>query len=194
MLKLKHRNTTTANTIATTSNIIATSVVKGDSLSEVIKSQGSEQLLLNTLLNAAGEVATKEIGIAYHGTTDSNGNYINTPISKPLQLTLHALTGCAIGSASGNCAAGAAGAVTGELVAETYFKNKLTENGAIIEGNKVIIDPTQTNLTLNQVEGFKLQAVELSKLAGAIAAVPFVTDDDASAVGVGSYVGGECGE
>ena len=136
-------------------------------------------------------MGAKEIGIAYHGTTDANGNYINNPISKPLQLTLHATTGCALGSQSRNCDAGAAGAVAGELIAENYFKNKLEENGAIIQGNEVIIDQTKTNLTLNEVQQFKNTAVELAKIGGAVAAVLFAgADNSANAINIGAYAGG----
>jgi len=177
--------------IATTSGVVATSVVTGDSISQAIKNQGgANQLLLNIALNAAGEIGAKEIGIAAHGITDINGNYIVNPIAKSTQLALHAGIGCVMGSQSGNCAAGAAGAVAGEIVAESYFNNQLENNGATIEGNTVIIDPTKTNLTLAQVNEFKLQASQLASLAGGLAAVPFAGSDDASAVYAGSNAGG----
>ena len=54
----------------------------------------------------------------------------------------------------------------------------------------MIIDPTKTNLTLNEVQQFKNTVVEFAKIGGAVAAVPFVGSDDASAVYAGSYAGG----
>ena len=176
--------------IGTASGVVATSVVTGDSITQTIKNQGgANQLLLNIALNAAGEVGAKEIGIAAHGLTDINGNYIVNPIAKSTQLALHAGIGCVMGSQSGNCAAGAAGAVAGEIIAENYFKNQIENNGATIEGNNVVIDPSKTNLTLAQVNEFKLQASQLASLAGGLAAVPFAGSDDASAIYAGSNAG-----
>ena len=177
----------TKASIGASSYSVANSLVTGQSLDESFK---EKYKLENIAIAALGEVGAKEIGIAYHGTTDSNGKYINNPISQPLQLTLHGAVGCGLGSQNGNCAAGAAGAVAGELIAENYFRNKLEENGAIIEGNNVMIDPTQTDLTLNQVQHFKNTAMELAKLGGAFAAVPFAGSDDSSAIYAGSYAGG----
>ena len=53
----------------------------------------------------------------------------------------------------------------------------------------MIIDPTKTNLTLNEVQQFKNTAVEFAKIGGAVAAVPFAGSDDASAIYAGSYAG-----
>jgi adhesin HecA-like repeat protein len=169
-------------TIYSTSNILATSAIKGQSIGETIEQQGGgEKILLNTALNALAETGANEIGIAAHAGE----------INKATQLTLHGVIGCAIGSTSGNCAAGAAGAIAGEIAGEKYFKSKLdkhniSEVNGTIQGNNIYLDPSKTDLTLNELTKIKLQTVELSKVIGAFAAVPFAGDDDASAVYAGS--------
>ena len=175
-------------TIYSTSNILATSAIKGQSIDETIEQQGGgEKILLNSAIQALGEVGAKEIGILAHANT----------IDKATQLALHGAIGCAIGSASGNCAAGAAGAVAGEVVGEKYFKSKLDENGIQTakdeSGRDVILlnssSPEAYNQDLQTLTQIKFQTTELSKLVGAIAAIPFATangKDDASAVYVGA--------
>ncbi len=187
--------------IHSTSNIIATSAIKGQSINQTITEQGGgEKIFLNTALNALAETGAKEIGILAHAGE----------INKVTQLTLHGIVGCAVGSASGNCAAGAAGAIAGEVAGEIYFKNQLEKNGIQVakldaNGNQ-ITDPNQSgretillnssspeayNQQLQTLSQIKLQTVELSKLIGAAAAIPFATangKDDASAIyaGVGA--------
>jgi len=104
------------NTVASSA---AQSAINGDSFADALKGQGK-----NILIYTAAKVAANEIGRAYHGTTDQYGNTVSEPtIGKPLQLTLHAGLGCAVGAASGgNCGSGAIAGVVGEQVAETGNK------------------------------------------------------------------------
>jgi hypothetical protein len=68
---------------------------------------------------AVGAKVTSEfIGKPYHKAADANGG--NAPLlNDAYQIAGHTIVGCAMGEAiSGDCTAGAAGAVVGEVGAE----------------------------------------------------------------------------
>lgn len=74
-------------------------------------------------INAVAQVGAETIGGAYH----------TGKIGKVKQLTAHAVVGCAAGAAaSGNCGAGAAGAVVGEVVGDyAYNQNGLSKESSV---------------------------------------------------------------
>jgi hypothetical protein len=178
--------------ISTTANTLSTSIVKGENLTDIIKNQGADTLLQNVILSALAETGAKEIGYQYHGGE----------IDKATQLTLHGALGYTTATLTGQDSAGrlasAAGAIAGEVVAESYFNNQLDKNGIEIttdqNGRETILLNASDQATLNQQYGvlnqIKSQAVELSKIAGAFAAVPFAGSDNASAIYAGSGAAG----
>jgi len=115
-------------TAQTISSSAAQSAINGDSFADTIKNQ-----VQNVLIYTAAKVAANEIGKAYHGITDQYGNIISQPtIGTPLQLTLHAGLGCAIGAAAGgNCGSGAIAGVAGEITAEAAYQNGVNRNTSI---------------------------------------------------------------
>lgn len=97
------------SSINTISSSAAQSAINGDSFTDALKQQGK-----NILIYTVAKVGANEIGRAYHPADGSAG------IGKPLQLTLHAGLGCAVGAATGgNCGSGAIAGVVGEQTAET---------------------------------------------------------------------------
>ncbi len=88
-------------------------------------------------------------------------------INKATQLIAHAALGCAVGEINnGECGGGAIGGVVGEIAADLYLQNWL---------EKKLTDPntaTQTKAELYQeIQDVKSKGVNLSKLAGGIAAL-----------------------
>ena len=129
--------------IATTSNIAATSLVKGQSISQVIAEQGGlGKVLTNSALQALAQAGAQAIGGAAHGTPIRNSDgslarnldgsiaYTTPTITQGQQIALHAALGCGIGAgmsggASG-CASGAAAGVIGELTSGAMYQEGRT--------------------------------------------------------------------
>ena len=128
---------------ATTANIAATSAIKGQSIGEVVASQGGvDQVILSSALQIIGEAGAMQIGNAAHGTPIKNADgsfvrnidgsiaYTTPTITQGQQLALHAALGCGVGAgmsggASG-CASGAAAGVIGELTAGAMYQEGRT--------------------------------------------------------------------
>jgi filamentous hemagglutinin len=92
---------------------VAQSAIYGENLGDALVDN-----LKNGAVYAIGANAAGAIGAAY-----KDGD-----INKGTQLIAHAAIGCGIGaSTSGNCGAGAAGGVVGELAAEKYLAEKLKD-------------------------------------------------------------------
>ncbi|OFW81030.1 MAG: hypothetical protein A2887_02075 [Alphaproteobacteria bacterium RIFCSPLOWO2_01_FULL_40_26] len=135
--------------IATSSNLLANSLVRNESLNDSIARLGGENnLLTNILIQSFAETGAREIGhLAHTNQTDQLGNAIKDPItneplkliSQPVQLAAHGILGAGISAALGNdniagILSGAAAGVVGEYVADTTFRNGFTANNAITAG------------------------------------------------------------
>ena len=110
-------NSTAIVGTATASNILATSAIRGQSISEVIAEQGgADKIILNTAIQIAAQIGAQGIGSLAHSGQINQGQ----------QLGLHATLGCGFGvgmsgGASG-CAAGAAAGVIGEFTADSMYQ------------------------------------------------------------------------
>ena len=106
------------------SSSVAQSTINGDSFTESLNNS-----MQNLLINAAGEMAAKEIGNAAH-PTDQYGNSLATRITKAEQLALHATLGATISSLTGgDILSGAAAGVIGELTGESLHPS--VENASL---------------------------------------------------------------
>jgi len=95
--------------VQTIASSVAQSTVNGDSLGDSLKNSWK-----NLLINAVGQVAANDIGIAAH-----SGN-----ISTTEQLALHGILGCGMAIAGGNnCASGAAAGIAGEAIGAAFYNN-----------------------------------------------------------------------
>ncbi len=119
-------NAITRASIQTSTQIVATSIVKGQSINETIEEQGGlDQVIKNTLATAIGEAGAKEIGYQYH----------NYNISQPIQLTLHGVLGATTSTLMGGDAlSGAAAAIAGEYTADSLYQSGLGANFSIALG------------------------------------------------------------
>jgi filamentous hemagglutinin len=183
--------------IYSTSNILATSAIKGQSIGDTIEQQGGgEKILLNSALQALGEVGAKEIGIAAHGfKTDEAGNIlVNSSgeqlhqINKATQLTLHATLGCGLSSGmGGDCASGAAAGVIGELAADAAYKEgKLGADGKALgfsRENSILIGQSSgavaalfTSIATGQSDQETAKNIQIGNFIGANAATNNATD------------------
>jgi hypothetical protein len=76
--------------ISQSSNLIATSLVKGQSFDQTIEQKGGlSSLALNTLTQAVAEAGAKEIGFAYHGGEISKAELPAT--NQSMSLRIHSL-------------------------------------------------------------------------------------------------------
>ncbi len=122
--------------IYSTSNILATSAIKGQSIDETIEQRGGgEKILLNSAISALAEAGAKEIGVLAHGTVNSSGNVI-PQIDKATQLTLHGVLGASISAISGNdtmagILSGAAAAVAGEVAGDVARNNDINKGAGV---------------------------------------------------------------
>ncbi len=119
-------NAITRASIQTSTQIVATSIVKGQSINETIEEQGGlDQVIKNTVAMAIGEAGSKEIGYQYH----------NYNISQPIQLTLHGIVGATTSTLMGGDAlSGAAAAIAGEYTADSLYQSGLGANFSIALG------------------------------------------------------------
>ena len=153
--------------IYSTSNIIATSAIKGQSLNQTIEEQGGgEKILLNTAMNAIAETGAKEIGLAAH--TDQ--------INKSTQLTLHGALGATIAAARGSdntagILAGAAAAVVGEAAGDAARNNDIDKGAgvAIAQGAGALASLT-TSVAMGEGDDDTAKNVGIGASIGANAA------------------------
>jgi hypothetical protein len=119
-------NAITRSSIQTSTQIAATSIVKGQSLSQTIEDQGGlNQVIKNTVAMSFGEAGSKEIGFQYH----------NYNISQPTQLALHGIVGATTSTLMGGDAlSGAAAGIAGEYTADSLYQNGTNANYAIALG------------------------------------------------------------
>ncbi|MDX2082577.1 MAG: hypothetical protein SFV53_01125, partial [Rickettsiales bacterium] len=174
------------SSIYAASNIVATSAIKGQSISDLIKDNGGvKQIILTSLASSIAETGAKEIGRAAHGTTttltDSSGNPLRnldgttmttSQINQPTQLALHGVLGATTSKLlGGDALSGAAAGVLGELAADSAYQ----------EGSG----------SFN-----RQQAIAIGQAAGAAAALLTSStqgksdEQTATNVGVGGFVGG----
>lgn len=161
-------------------------IIRGGTFDEFTKSMQSS--LYQAGVMAVGKHMAQSIGKAYR----------DGDINQAVRYLAHAGAGCVLGLASNetggtqgsgseSCLTGSVGAVSGELVADTYKAKKLTE---IFNGHKVELDDLKNNKgwTQAQLEAYVLSepmqgkinyqiqqmtaaGVDLAKLSGALSAL-----------------------